>query len=267
MLDRSEWGVSVSVQPDGERSAGLSRRSVVQSVSRAFGLLNLLRDAQAPMSVLELARAAGLDRTVVHRLLRSLLQEGMVVEERGLFRLGPSPILLANRYLDDLLVRRLALPYMVELQSGEIADKPWTATLSVAVGDVSAVIERIWTPTTPLDLVLSVGDTFPIHSTATGRSMLAYYPPERVVELLGPERAADLEPVLEAVRAAGGVGVSRGEAVPGVQAIAAAIVSRRQTPIASVSVSGVDLEDQIEIDSRLASTLRRAAAAIGQMIP
>ena len=247
--------------------AAVSRRSVVQSVARAFDLLNLLRDAATPLSVQDIARRAGLDRTVVHRLLRTLQQQGMAIEERGLVRLGPASILLANRYLDDLLVRRLALPYMVELQSGDIADRPWTATLSVAVGDVSAVIERIWTPTTPLDLVLSVGDTFAMHTTATGRSMLAYYPPDKLVETVGAERCAELEPVLESVRAAGGIGVSRGEAVPGVQAIAAVILSRRQTPIASVSVSGVDLGEQIDTASRLASTLRRAAGAIGQMIP
>jgi hypothetical protein len=38
-------------------------------------------------------------------------------------------------------------------------------------------------------------------------------------------------------------------------------------PIASVSVSGVDLGEQIDTTSPLASTLRRAAGAIGQMIP
>jgi len=247
--------------------ATASRRSVVQSVSRAFDLLNLLRDATAPMSVQEIARSAELDRTVVHRLLRTLQQQDIVLEERGLFRLGPASILLANSYLDNLLVRRLALPYMVELQSGDIADRPWTATLSVAVGAVSAVIERIWTPTTPLDLVLSVGDTFAMDTTATGRSMLAFYPDARLVETVGAARAAELEPVLEGVRAAGGVGVSREEAVPGVQAIAAVILSRRQLPIASVSVSGVDLGEQIDTSSPLASTLRRAAGAIGQMIP
>ena len=73
--------------------------------------------------------------------------------------------------------------------------------------------------------------------------------------------------VLESVRAAGGIGVSGGEAVYGVQAIAAVILSRRQTPIVSVSVSGVDLGEQIDTESRLASTLRRAAGAIGQVIP
>lgn len=227
-----------------------SRRSVVQSVTRAFDVLNLLRDTSSPMSVQDLARSSGLDRTVVHRLLRSLLQQDMVIEERGLFRIGPASVLLANRYHDDLLVRRLALPYMVEMQSGEIADKPWTATLSIAVGDVSAVIERIWTPRTPLDLVLAVGDTFPIHSTATGRSMLAYYEPDKLAEVVGAELSEELAPILESVRLAGGIGLSRGEAVPGVEAIAAVILSRRQAPVAAISVSGVDLGDQMD-------TLRR----------
>ncbi|MES9541483.1 helix-turn-helix domain-containing protein [Actinomadura sp. NPDC000600] len=253
------------VQLDGETPQ--KRRSVVQSVTRAFDVLNQLRDAAMPMSVQEIAQSCGLDRTVVHRLLRSLLQQSMVVEERGLFRLGPASILLADRYLDDLSVRRLALPYMVELQAKDIAGRPWTATLSIAVGDVSAVIERIWTPQTPLDLVLSAGDSFPVDTTATGRSMLAYYPPEQLVETIGVERSEALGPVLEGVRTANGIGMSKGEAVPGVEAIAAVILSRRQVPVASLSVSGVDLGDQMSPTSPLASRLRRAAGAIQQMIP
>ncbi|GII97073.1 IclR family transcriptional regulator [Sinosporangium siamense] len=252
---------------EGSAEEQVSRRSVVQSVTRAFDVLHLLRDTSSPLSVQEIARGTGLDRTVVHRLLRSLLQADMVMEERGLFRVGPASVLLANRYHDDLLVRRLALPYMVELQAGEIADKPWTATLSIAVGNVSAVIERIWTPHTPLDLVLAVGDTFPIHSTASGRSMLAYYEPEKLVDVVGPELSSELAPILESARASGGIGLSRGEAVPGVEAISAVILSRRQAPVASISVSGVDLGDQMDQASPLASTLRRAAGAIGQMIP
>lgn len=245
----------------------LARRSVVQSVGRAFELLNALRDATSPMSVQEVAQSVGLDRTVVHRLLKSLLLESMVIEERGMFRLGPASVLLANRYIDDLLVRRLALPYMVELQARDIGDRPWTTTLSIAVGAVSAVIERIWTPRAPLDVVLSVGDTFPIHSTATGRSMLAYYDQDKLIETVGTRRSKELASVLRDVRSSGGVGISKGEAVPGVNAIAAAILTRRQTPIASISVSGVDLGDQLDPASPLAATLRRAASAIGQMLP
>jgi len=220
-----------------------------------------------PMTVLELSAATGLDRTVTHRLVKSLALEGLALDERGTYRLGPATVLLSNRYIDDLLVRRLALPYMVELSGNELADKPWTVTLSIPVGALSTVIERNWTPRAPLDLVLGVGDNFPIDSTATGRSILSMSSDADIVDLLGKERASEVAPVLEKVRAAGGVGVSRGDAVPGVQAIAAAIRSRRAAPVAAISVSGVDLGDQLEYDSVLAAMLRRAANVIGQMIP
>ena len=104
-----------------EDEAGTPRRAVVQSVGRAFEILEILKDATVPMSALELARATGLDRTVVHRLLRTLSQHGMTIEERGTFRLGPSSVLLAHRYLDNLLVRRLALPYLLDIQAGDLA--------------------------------------------------------------------------------------------------------------------------------------------------
>lgn len=243
------------------------RRSVVQSVSRVFEILNLLRVATSPLSVQEVARATGLDRTVTHRLLNTLLQESMVVEERGQFRMGPASTLLSNKYIDDLLVRRLAMPYLMELQQTELKDQPWTPTLSIAVGKVATVIERLWTPLTPLDLVLSVGDSFPINIGAAGRSMLAYYETQHVIDLLGAETAADVAPTLETVRESGGVGISNREAVPGVQAIAAVVLSRRKTPIASISVSGVDLGDQLDADSSLASALRRAASAMGKSVP
>jgi len=252
--------------PEDALNGSQSRRSSVQAVARAATILNALRDSPTPMTVLQLSAATSLDRTVTHRLAKSLAAEGLVLDERGTYRLGPATVLLSNRYIDDLLVRRLALPYMVEISGNELADKPWTVTLSIPVGALSTVIERIWTPQTPLDLVLGVGDNFPIDSSATGRSILSMSSDRDIVELLGEERAEKIHPILEKVREAGGVGVSRGEAVPGVQAIAAAISSRRATPVAGLGVSGVDLGEQLAYDSPLAATLRRAASAIGRMI-
>ncbi len=253
---------------DAALSKDGKRRSVVQSVSRAFQILTILRDAPAPMRVQEIAASAGLDRTVTHRLVKSLVQEGVVAEEdRASYRLGPAIVLLANRYIDDLLVRRLALPYMIEISERELAGKPWTVTLSIPVGEISTVLERIWTPHTPLDLVLGLGDNFPIDSTATGRSILAWRDEEAIRNLLGEDRARRIAPVLEQVRSAGGVGISRGEAVAGVEAVAAVIKSRRGTPVAALSITGVDLGDQLDYASPLAASLRRATSAIGQMLP
>ncbi|GAB3424130.1 IclR family transcriptional regulator [Flindersiella endophytica] len=223
-------------------------------MERALDILDVLRDAPGPMSVLEIAKVTGLDRTVVHRQLRTLAQRGMTVEEGGSFRLGPASVLLASRYVDNLQVRRLALPHLLELDERVIRDRPWTATLSIPVGAVTVVVERIWTRSVPLGLVLDVGDTHPIDRGAAGRCLLAYQPEH-------PPAPAEL---MERIRAAGGVALSQGEASPGVYAVAAAIRSRQGHPVAAIAVSGADLGEELAYDSGLALELRRAAHAIGQ---
>lgn len=243
-----------------------ARRSTVQSVERAFEVLDVLAEAAVPMSALEVANEARLDRTVVHRLLRTLCQRGLAVEERGSFRLGPATVLLANRYLDTLLVRRVALPYLLDVQTNAVCDRPWTVTLMLPVGDVTTVIERIWTRTAPLATVLEIGDTFPIDRGAGGRCMLAFQPEAEARALIGAERYEAVAPTLERARAAGGVAVSRGEARQGVYAVAAAILSRRGQPVAAIGVSGLDLSDELGDDTPLASQLRRAAHAVGQSL-
>jgi IclR family transcriptional regulator, acetate operon repressor len=249
-----------------ENDGATARRAVVQSVARAFEILDILKDAPVPMSALEIAKQSGLDRTVVHRLLRTLAQEGMTIEERATFRLGPTSVLLAHSYLDNLLVRRLALPYLLDVQSTAIGEKPWTVTLSIPIGDVSTVIERIWTRAVPLGMVLDIGDTFPIDRSAAGRSVLAHRPAAEARELVGKQRYDAVASTLEEVREAGGVALSRGEARPGIYAVAAAILSRRGTPVASIAVSGTDLGDELAYDSALAGQLRSAAHAIGQTL-
>jgi IclR family acetate operon transcriptional repressor len=249
----------------GPDSSG--RRSTVQSVERAFDVLGVIERATEPMSVLEVARATGLDRTVVHRLLRTIAERGLVSEERGAFRLGPGAVLLANRYVDNLLVRRLAVPYLLDLQGSVLGDRPWNISLSIPVGDVSTVVERLWTPTVPLDAVFDVGDTHPLDRSAAGRSILAYYGSGDARAAIGERRYAEVEPVLEQVRSAGGIALSSGEASPGMYAVAAAILSRRSRPVAAIAVSGLDLGDELGYDSLLAGHLRRAADAVGQSLP
>ncbi|WP_272477261.1 IclR family transcriptional regulator [Baekduia alba] len=247
-------------------AASTSRRSSVQSVGRAFDLLDLLKNAPYPMSALEIARESGLDRTIVHRLLRTLAEHGMVVEERGAYGLGPASVLLANRYLDNLLVRRLALPYLLDLQAGAVGERPWTLTLLIPVGDLATVIERIWTQAAPLGMVLDIGDTFPIDLSAAGRAVLAYRPEEDVRALVGDERYEAVATRLERVREVGGVALSHGEAISGVYAMAATIQSRRGHPVAALSVASLELDDQFSDESALAGQLRRAAQAVGQSL-
>lgn len=234
---------------------------------RAFDVLATMREAGVPLSALQAARATGLDRTVVHRLLRTLVAVGVAVEDRGRFALGPETVRLGNAFLDTLPARRVALPYLVEVQTGTIRERPWTVTLSVAIGDVTTVVERIWNPAAPLTTVLEVGDTFAADLGAAGRSMLAFLSADEVQRVLGADRYAAVADTLEEVRAAGGVALTRGEARAGIEAVAAAITSRTGRPAAAIAVAGVDLGDELAYDSPLARHLRRAAQAVGRGMP
>jgi IclR family transcriptional regulator, acetate operon repressor len=249
-----------------EEDSATSQRSSVQSVRRAFDILDILKEATYPMSALEIARAADLDRTVVHRLLRTLSERGMTVEERGAYSLGPASVLLANRYVDNLLVRRLALPYLLDLQAGALADRPWPLTLLIPVGDLATVIERIWTQAAPLGMILDIGDTFPIDLAAAGRAVIAYRPETDVRTLIGNARYDAVAPKLERVREVGGIAMTHGEAIPGVTAMAAAIQSRRGHAVAALAISTLERSDEFSDESPLAGQLRRAANAIGQSL-
>lgn len=241
------------------------RRSVTQSVTRALDVLDLLRTADGSLSAAEIAERADLDRTVVYRLLRTLADRGMVGERSGRFALGPAVVLLGQRYLDNLPLRRIALPYMIDLQTKVLRDNPWTLALSIAIDPLSVVIERMWTAATPLGLVLDLGDLDALDRTAAGRSMLAYRGEPEIGHILGDDRH-DLAPILEEVRAAGGVALVDGSTTFGLQAVACAIRGADGGASAAIGVAGVDLGDELAPDSSLATQLRHAAEAVSRML-
>jgi IclR family acetate operon transcriptional repressor len=137
-------------------------------------------------------------------------------------------------------------------------------TLLIPVGDLATVIERIWTRSAPLGMILDIGDTFPIDLAAAGRAVIAYRPEEEVRVLIGDERYEAVAPKLERVREAGGIAMSHGEAIAGVLAMAAAIQSRRGHAVAAIAVSTLERSEEFSDESPLASQLRRAAHAVGQ---
>lgn len=243
-------------------------RSLVQSVQRAGLVLGALSDSPAPLTVVELARALALDRTVVHRLVRTLVDQDFVEDlGAGRYQVGPGLLSLGNAYLDRMAIRRAALPFAIDLQNRALLGRPWVVAVAVPVRAEAILVDRIWTPQTPLNSILDVGTRLPIDRSANGRCMLAYRSYQEVAELLGAERAAELRPVLDAIRGAGGVETSSNERRPGVSAMAAVICNRSDRAVAALAISGPDLEGELSRTSELAQQLQRAAASIGAMLP
>lgn len=243
-------------------------RSVVQSVQRAAAVLEALAATSEALTVQQLAREVGLDRTVVHRLVRTLAVSGLVEDLGGSrYQVGPGLLSLGTAYLDRLAIRRAALPFAVELQMRTIGQEPWVVSVAVPARAEAILVDRLWSPRTPLDSILDVGTRLPIDRSATGRCMLAYCDQAEVEELLGRERAEELAPVLEEIRAAGGIEVSSNERRPGISAMAACVRNRAGRACASVIISGPELGEHLRRDSALAETLNRTAASIGTLLP
>jgi IclR family acetate operon transcriptional repressor len=242
--------------------------SRVQSVDRAATVLDTLISAERAMTALELSRETSINRTNIHRLLRTMQSTGLVQQQSpGRYDLGPSTLLLGNAYVERLPVRRLALPYLVDLSNRVIRDRPWVAALAVPIGTDAVLIERIWQPNAPLDSILEVGTRLPFARSAHGRAMLSTFAPDAVPAIIGAEDEARIADELHECRQHGNVACSLNEFRPGIGAVAAAIVDRRGELVGSIAVSGVRLENELDLDSEVAWHLRRAAKVIAGVLP
>jgi DNA-binding IclR family transcriptional regulator len=145
--------------------------SGTQAVQRAVSLLKMFSDARPEWGLTELARAVGLNKTTVYRLLTALASEGLVARSPAgeAYRLGPEAIAIGARALRSNDLRTVSREYLAEL--ARRSDE--TATVEVLVeSDVLIVDEvhsRKWLHASP-----SVGTRWPAHATSTGKVLLAY---------------------------------------------------------------------------------------------
>ena len=168
----------------GLESTGLAEKGRAgdgQSISRAVAVLRVL--AEHPGASLgEIAKATGLARSTVQRLVSALNSEGLVTKNfghQGVF-LGMELARLGARV--NLDARTLLMPLMEDLQA-RIDDNIDLTTLDngrVVVIEQLASHEQI-------RVISYVGRQHPIHCTANGKAHLAQLPREDALALLGPE--------------------------------------------------------------------------------
>lgn len=150
-------------------------RSGVQSLDRAFDLLERLADG--PQALSELAASSGLPLPTIHRLLRSLGAGGYVRQEPSRrYALGPRLIRLgesAGRTLGGW-----ALPHLRQL----VAEVGETANLAILEGD--AVVYLAQVPSRhSMRMFTEVGRRVPPHCTGVGKALLGQLADEQVLAL------------------------------------------------------------------------------------
>ena len=145
---------------------------MIQSIDRAIRVLTALQGTRR-MSLSELAARLDLAPSTTHGIVRSLVEHGMVVQERGSsrYQLGPAVLRLGNVYLDTLELRSRAIPWAEDLAR--------RTGLAVRTGvlliDDVVIIHHEPRPDGSRQMP-EVGIVIPVHASALGKAMLAFLP-------------------------------------------------------------------------------------------
>ncbi len=155
-------------------------RQGVQVIARAAAILRVLEDKPEGLSLGAIAKALGLARSTVQRIVYALDEERFVIaaSPTGRVRLGPGLVSLGSAAKAD--IDRVILPYMKQL-SDEIEE---TVDLSIHDGSSMIFIDQIITEKQRLMAVSAVGQPFPLHSCANGKAVLAAMSDDEIAKVL-----------------------------------------------------------------------------------
>lgn len=157
---------------DGASALRVEPDYAVRSVLRAAGLLRLIAADRENATLAGLSKQSGLSKPTVFRLVRTLIEAGLVevVPRESSFRLGPLCAVLGQAYLDQADALREARPILQALrdETGE------TVHFGVLDQDMRVLYQEKLESTHAIGVMKSrVGLTVPAHCTGIGKMLLA----------------------------------------------------------------------------------------------
>ena len=218
-------------------------RAVPPSMVERITLIMDAFECRAAMLTLEqMTTRTGLPRSTAHRILDQLVQEAWVRHTQSGYCLGPRALAFGGQDGTHGEIRAAAASVIQELhlRTGLVVH------LGVLDDADVLYLDKVGGPFATR-LPSRVGGRVPAHTTAIGKAMLAWLPPERVDELL-PDRlvrrtersihdVAVLHRECARIRTRNGLSYDNEEAVPGVVCVAAAIRGQHDVA-AAVSLCG-----------------------------
>ncbi len=159
-----------------------SSRAGIQVIARAAAILRALGENQGGMSLGQIAERVGLPRSTVQRIAGALQNERFVMSDGGGggLRLGPAIGSLAEAARYNIVEQcRLILTELTQ-RTGETAD------LSVLRGAGMIFLDQV-PGTHRLRTISSVGEVFPLTTTANGKACLSELPEKTARDLISTE--------------------------------------------------------------------------------
>ncbi|WP_069812464.1 IclR family transcriptional regulator [Streptomyces sp. TP-A0874] len=240
----------------------------VQSLERAFDLLERMADAGGEVGLSELATTSGLPLPTIHRLIRTLVGCGYVRQQPNRrYSLGPRLIRLGESA--SRLLGTWARPYLARL----VAETGETANMALLDGDEVVYVAQVPSRHS-MRMFTEVGRRVLPHSTGVGKALLADVPAGEVRALLsrtGMPAATektitapdDFLAALEQVRR-DGYAVDDNEQEIGVRCLAVPVPN--SPTAAAISISGPAGRVTDSATDRIVPLLREVAADLSAAI-
>jgi IclR family KDG regulon transcriptional repressor len=160
----------------------------VQSIGRAFAILEEIARSRDGVSLAELSKRVGLHNSTTFHLVKTMVTLGYVrqLKDSKRYRVGRPLFALAASSLDDVEMVSMATPILEDLsrETGE------SGHFAVRMGDSVVVIART-SGSGAFQLTDRVGVIRPAHATALGKIVLAALRPEQLERYLA---RAELKP-------------------------------------------------------------------------
>lgn len=235
-------GRRAGVRPGGGVATG------AQTLDRGLRVLEALAERSGPTSLRDLARATGLHRSAIYRLLRVLATHRLVARDgdRG-YRLDVGIVALAQRVEPGLA--GLARPLLAHLAESVGA----TAFLTVADGAEAVAVAVVEPSHTAFHVAYRAGFRHPLTRGAPGIAILAGR----------PASSGELAAVAAARKR--GYAVSTGEIQKGAIGLAAPVSVARESCRASVGIVTLGDLDELDVGRRVAATARELVARIARL--
>lgn len=242
------------------------RSGNVQSLGRAFGLLETMADHGGMMGISQLAAASGLPLPTIHRLVRTLVELGYVRQEPSReYVLGPKLIRLGES--SSRMLSLWARPHLARLVD-ELGE---SANLAMLDGDQIVYVAQVPSRHS-MRMFTEVGRRVLPHCTAVGKALMADMDPQEVRAILHrtgmPKHTENTITELEEFAknlqwaAEHGYATDEGEQEVGVRCVAVAVpdVASRL----AISVSGPATRMTEELLSRAVPLLYKAGTALSR---
>jgi IclR family pca regulon transcriptional regulator len=244
----------------------------IESLDRGLRVLEVFGSSQQPMTLSDLAKAAGLPRATARRILFTLERAGFVTTDGKLFRLMPRVLVLASSYLASSHVVSVLQPALDRLSS----DAQEISSMAILDGNDVVFIARA-SPTRIFSAGIDICYRLPAFCTSVGRVLLSRLPDDELAAALDrmaltamtPFTVTDRKKLLKTIIAdrAQGYSLVDREAEPGFRSVSVPVRRYDGAIVAAINIGAhVDRVSAEQMIERFLPRLREAAASVKSLL-